>query len=56
MAYDLAPVKTIEEKRKILKQAVDEDWMVFFEHDPRVYCGRIETTEKGYTLKQPVAL
>jgi len=34
MGYDLQPVKTIEEKLSILPKAVDEDWLLFFEHDP----------------------
>ncbi|GAB4365262.1 MAG: MBL fold metallo-hydrolase [Calditrichia bacterium] len=56
MAYDLNPVKTIEEKRSILKRAVEENWMVFFEHDPRIYCATIAETEKGFRLKSPVRL
>ncbi len=54
MAYDLNPVKTIEEKRSILRRAVEENWMVFFEHDPRIYCATIAETEKGFRLKSPV--
>lgn len=34
MGYDNEPLKTIEEKARILGQAVDEEWIVFFEHDP----------------------
>ena len=56
MAYDLAPVKTIEEKKKFLKRAVDEHWLVFFEHDPRTCCATIEFTEKGYKAGAPVIL
>jgi glyoxylase-like metal-dependent hydrolase (beta-lactamase superfamily II) len=36
MAYDLYPLTTIEEKRMLLAQAVEEDWTLFFEHDPLV--------------------
>lgn len=54
MAYDLYPVETIKEKKEILRRAVEEDWLLFFEHDPRVYCGTVELTEKGYRLKEPV--
>jgi glyoxylase-like metal-dependent hydrolase (beta-lactamase superfamily II) len=34
MAYDLYPLTVIEEKKMILAQAVEEDWTLFFEHDP----------------------
>ena len=36
MAYDLYPLTSIEEKRMLLAQAVEEDWTLFFEHDPLV--------------------
>ncbi len=54
MAYDLYPVQTINEKKEILQRAVKEGWLLFFEHDPRVYCGTVEHTEKGYRLKEKV--
>jgi len=36
MAYDLDPVKSMDEKAAILAQAAREDWILVFEHDPRV--------------------
>jgi glyoxylase-like metal-dependent hydrolase (beta-lactamase superfamily II) len=54
MSYDLYPVTSIQEKDKILKQAVTENWMIFFEHDPRVYCGTVEEGDRGYRLKSAV--
>lgn len=56
MAYDLAPMKTIVEKKEILQRAVTEDWMVFFEHDPKISCARIKKTEKGYQAGEPVII
>ena len=32
----------------ILKQAADEDWILFFEHDPRVAACRIRTENGRY--------
>ncbi|MDP8240923.1 MAG: MBL fold metallo-hydrolase [Candidatus Hatepunaea meridiana] len=52
MAYDLYPVTTLEEKKRILSQAVDEDWTFFFEHDPKWITGKVIRTEKGYTLNE----
>ena len=52
MGYDLQPLVTLEEKKKILKQAADENWILFFEHDPYFAAAIIERTEKGYTIKE----
>jgi glyoxylase-like metal-dependent hydrolase (beta-lactamase superfamily II) len=35
MAYDLYPMTTIEEKKRILKCAADEGWALAFVHDPK---------------------
>ena len=56
MAYDNFPLITIEEKKKILKQAADENWVLVFEHCPHVAASRIEPWEKGYRLTEKVAL
>ncbi|TFG63104.1 MAG: MBL fold metallo-hydrolase [Spirochaetales bacterium] len=56
MAYDLKPLKTLEEKERILGQAADENWMIFFEHDPAVSCCRIERQKNGFRMKEEVAL
>ncbi|HEY6192170.1 MAG TPA: MBL fold metallo-hydrolase [Bacteroidota bacterium] len=50
MAYDLRPLVTLEEKKKILPRASEEGWLLFFEHDPRVIAGRVKRTEKGFQL------
>lgn len=36
MAYDLYPLTLLEEKRMLLAQAVEEQWLLYFEHDPEV--------------------
>jgi len=41
MGYDLYPLTTIEEKKAILAQAVEEGWILFFEHDPSVAACRV---------------
>ncbi len=48
MGYDLNPLETLKEKQRILKQAVDENWHLFFEHDPEVACGTIKIGERGF--------
>ncbi len=56
MAYDLHPVITIQEKEALLRKAVDQEWMVFFEHDPRIHCGTVKLGERGYQLKNSISL
>ncbi|HXG00039.1 MAG TPA: MBL fold metallo-hydrolase [Bacteroidota bacterium] len=56
MAYDLRPLVTLEEKRRILTQAVDENWILFFEHDASVETARLQKTEKGFVAVNPASL
>ncbi len=49
MAYDLRPLTTLEEKKRILPRAADEDWIMFLEHDPHVPAIRIQRTDKGFS-------
>lgn len=56
MAYDLRPLVTLEEKKKILDHAVDESWILFFEHDPRTEAVRVMRTEKGIAIDTPVKI
>jgi glyoxylase-like metal-dependent hydrolase (beta-lactamase superfamily II) len=48
MGYDVEPLVTLETKRRILKRAVDENWLVIFEHDPFTAWCRIENDGKTY--------
>jgi glyoxylase-like metal-dependent hydrolase (beta-lactamase superfamily II) len=52
MGYDVEPLVTLETKRRILKQAVEEDWLLIFEHDATVPWGRVEHDGKVYRLAQ----
>ncbi len=52
MAYDLHPLKTIEEKNRILSQAAAEKWFMFFEHDPYIKLAHIVKGPKGFELGQ----
>jgi glyoxylase-like metal-dependent hydrolase (beta-lactamase superfamily II) len=42
MGYDLEPLVTLESKRKLWTRAREEDWLLIFEHDPRVAWGRLD--------------
>ncbi len=50
MGYDLQPLVTLEEKKKILKKAVDENWKLFFEHDPQTVYATVKVTDKGFRI------
>ena len=56
MGYDNNPLITLEEKKRILPQAVKENWILVFEHDPFRAAGTVEETEKGFRLKEEVTL
>lgn len=51
MGYDVEPLVTLETKRRILRQAEDEDWLLIFEHDAEIPWGRVEHDGKGYRLR-----
>jgi glyoxylase-like metal-dependent hydrolase (beta-lactamase superfamily II) len=50
-AFDLDPLETLEQKRKYLSRAVEEDWLLFFVHDPDLACGKVEYRNGTYRLK-----
>jgi glyoxylase-like metal-dependent hydrolase (beta-lactamase superfamily II) len=56
MGYDLRPLVTLEEKKKILESAYEEKWTVVFEHDPIVSTGTIMSTEKGFRLDNQLTI
>ena len=47
MAYDVRPLDTLNEKKRILEQAVTEGWFLFFEHDPATECATVKKDERG---------
>jgi glyoxylase-like metal-dependent hydrolase (beta-lactamase superfamily II) len=50
MGYDVEPLVTLETKRKYLRRAVEESWLLVFEHDAAVPWGRIAHDGKSYAL------
>ncbi|HEX7019317.1 MAG TPA: MBL fold metallo-hydrolase [Gemmatimonadaceae bacterium] len=51
MGYDVEPLVTLETKRRILKRAVDENWLVVFEHDAETGFARVQHDGKTYGLR-----
>jgi glyoxylase-like metal-dependent hydrolase (beta-lactamase superfamily II) len=52
MAYDVRPLVTIEEKKKIFGRAYEEGWILFLEHDPATVAITLRTAEKGFAVNQ----
>lgn len=50
MGYDLEPLVTLESKRGLWTRALEEDWLLVFEHDPRVPWGRLDPDADRPTL------
>ena len=47
MAYDTRPLHTLVEKKSFLKEAQKKDFILFFEHDPKIECCNLILTDKG---------
>ncbi len=52
MGYDIQPLETIKEKENVLKKVFDENWKLFFEHDPFHALGTVKKTEKGFDIDE----
>jgi glyoxylase-like metal-dependent hydrolase (beta-lactamase superfamily II) len=50
MGYDVEPLVTLESKRGLWTRARQEEWLLVFEHDPRVAWGRLDPDEERPTL------
>jgi glyoxylase-like metal-dependent hydrolase (beta-lactamase superfamily II) len=56
MAYDVRPLVTIEEKKRILGRAYEEGWHLFLEHDPATELITLKQTEKGFVAGRRLKL
>jgi len=54
MAYDLYPMETLEFKRAFLKEAVEREYIIFFEHDPVIAAGIIRQRDRRLYV-EPIA-
>lgn len=51
MAYDMFPLTTLSEKKSFLQEALDGDYILYFEHDAAHECCTLQQTEKGIRPK-----
>jgi hypothetical protein len=52
MAYDMFPLTTLDEKTRFLKEALDNEYVLFFEHDPLHECCTLQQTDRGIRAHQ----
>ncbi len=50
MAYDMFPLKTLTEKKIVLTEALEKEYILYLEHDPINECCTLQQTEKGIRL------
>jgi len=51
MAYDMQPLITLNEKKVFLNNALANDYILFFEHDPKYECCTLHQTDRGIRPK-----
>ncbi|MBS1758410.1 MAG: MBL fold metallo-hydrolase [Bacteroidetes bacterium] len=56
MAYDMFPLTTLNEKKSFLTEAQQNDYVLFFEHDPAIECCNLQLTDKGIRMKDTFKL
>ncbi|MFY7964135.1 MAG: MBL fold metallo-hydrolase [Chitinophagaceae bacterium] len=52
MAYDMFPLTTLNEKKSFLQEAVNNNYVLFFEHDAHNECCTLQQTEKGIRVEK----
>jgi glyoxylase-like metal-dependent hydrolase (beta-lactamase superfamily II) len=56
MAYDTRPLETLLEKKSFISEAQENDYILFFEHDPNIECCSLQLTERGVRSKEQFKL
>ena len=56
MAYDMFPLTTLNEKLSFLTECLNNDYVLYFEHDLHNECGILEKTEKGIRVKETFSI
>jgi hypothetical protein len=55
MSYDIESLKTIDEKERLLKAALEKEFILLFQHDTEVECCTLQSTPKGIRIKDKLA-
>ena len=51
MSYDIESLKSIDEKDRMLKEALEGNYIFVFQHDEKIECCNLEMTPKGIRAK-----
>lgn len=51
MAYDMRPMDTLKEKHILLNEAVANNWVLYFEHDPKNECCTLQLIDGRIKVK-----
>jgi len=52
MGYDLFPMETMAFKKRFIREAIEREYLVFFEHDPKVAAGYIREKDGKRFVEQ----
>lgn len=55
-SFDIRPLQSMEEKQAFYTKAAKEEYLLFFQHDPKIECCTIQLSEKGAKVKQLTTL
>lgn len=56
MGYDVRPLTTMEERKNYWQEIVDQEYILFLEHDAINACCTLQNTEKGIRVKETFQL
>ena len=56
MAYDIRPMESLKEKTIFLEKALENNHILFFEHDKDVECATLKRTDKGIEVDRLMTL
>ncbi len=52
MGYDLFPMETLVFKKRFIREAIEREYLIFFEHDPSIAAGYIRERDGKRTVEQ----
>lgn len=56
MSYDVEPLVTMKEKEEFLNEALEKNYILFYQHDHYVECSSLEMTPKGIRAGEKFSL
>ncbi len=56
MGYDNFPLSTIEEKKRVLNRAAEEEWILCLAHDPETSAFTVKRTDEGHHIDKTLTI